>query len=76
VTDSGRLYFDKDFTGLWSIEINLDDFKRLFCLERDSSAGLHFQLHIRFSSRCKNVSVVNLSPTDHRLPMQEFSAWV
>src|SRR4030081_3042483 len=41
VADAGRLYLDKDFTGLWAFQVKLDDFKRLFCLERDSGARLH-----------------------------------
>src|SRR5258708_20426112 len=41
VTDAGRLYFDKDFTGLWAFQVKLDDFKRLFGFERDSGASLH-----------------------------------
>jgi len=41
VADAGRLDFDKDFTGLWPFQVNLDDFKRLFCFERDSGTGFH-----------------------------------
>src|ERR1700682_5471323 len=41
VTDAGRLYLDKDFTGLRAVQIKLNDFQRLFCFERDSGAGLH-----------------------------------
>src|SRR5258705_13617854 len=41
VTNAGRLYFDKDFAGFRAIQIKLNDFKRLFCFERDSSASLH-----------------------------------
>src|SRR5712675_1866777 len=50
VTDPCRLYFDKDFTSFWPLEIDFDDFERSFCLERDSRACLHSQLHLRFSS--------------------------
>jgi hypothetical protein len=41
VTDAGRLYLDKDFTGLRAFQINLDDLERLFGFERDSGACLH-----------------------------------
>src|SRR5215212_972456 len=41
VTDASRFYFDKDLTGFWALEIKLDDFKRLFCLEGGSGASLH-----------------------------------
>src|SRR5258708_14293990 len=41
VTNAGRLYFDKDFASFRAIQIKLNDFKRLFCFERDSSASLH-----------------------------------
>src|SRR5258705_10451429 len=41
VTDAGRFYFDKDFTGLRAFQVKLDNFKRLFCFERDSSTGFH-----------------------------------
>ena len=55
VTDSGRLYLDEDFAGLRAFQIDLNDFKRLFGLECDSSAGLHLKLHISFSSRCTDL---------------------
>src|SRR5258705_1279396 len=74
MTDPCRLYLDKDFTGFRSVQINLDDLERFLCFERDSSACLHSQLHFRFSSRRKNMLL--FVPADHRLPMQEFSAWV
>jgi hypothetical protein len=32
VTDAGRLYLDKDFTGLRPVKIKLDDFKGFFLL--------------------------------------------
>src|SRR6266850_3899387 len=54
VTDPCRLYFDKDFTGLRSIQINFNDLEGLLGFERDCSACLHSQLHFRFSSRCRN----------------------
>src|SRR5258708_40098018 len=41
VTDAGRLYLDKDFTGFWAFQVKLDDFKRFFCFERDSGTSLH-----------------------------------
>src|ERR1700704_875306 len=41
MTDTGRLYLNKDFTGLRAIQINLNDFKRLFCFECDSGARFH-----------------------------------
>src|SRR6185369_15401723 len=55
VTDSGRFYLDEDLTGLRAVQIDLDDFERLLGLECDSSAGLHLELHIFFSSRCPDL---------------------
>ena len=55
VTDPRCLYLNKDFTGLRSVQIDLNDLERLFCFERDCGACLHSQLHFRFSSRCKTL---------------------
>jgi len=41
VANPRRLDFDKDFTGPGPLQIQLDDFKRLLCLERDCGACLH-----------------------------------
>src|SRR5450759_3769093 len=41
VANSRRLDLDKDFTSFGTIQIELDDFKRLLCLKRDSGACLH-----------------------------------
>jgi hypothetical protein len=41
VTDAGRLYLDKDFTGLRPVKVKLDDFKGFFCFECDSGTCLH-----------------------------------
>jgi hypothetical protein len=41
VTDAGRLYLDKDFTGFWAIQVQLDDFKGRFCFECDSGGRFH-----------------------------------
>src|SRR5665213_2993184 len=38
VADAGRLDLEQDFTGLGAFQIDFDDFKRLFCLERDCGA--------------------------------------
>ena len=41
MTDACRLYLDKDFAGLRAFQIEFDDFKGLFCFERDGGACLH-----------------------------------
>ncbi len=55
VTGPCRLYFDKDFTGLRSIQINFNDLEGLLGFERDCGACLHSQLHFRVSGRRRNV---------------------
>src|ERR1035437_5207794 len=49
VTDAGRLYFNKDFAGLRSVQIKLDDLERFLSFERDGGAGFHSKLHFRIS---------------------------
>ncbi len=41
VADPGRLDLDKDFARFRAIQVELDDFQGLLCLERDSGACLH-----------------------------------
>src|SRR6202167_3513902 len=57
VTDARRLDLDKDFASLWTIQVEFDDLKRLFCLERDCGACLH----LSFLHQC-----LFLSPDDER----------
>ena len=41
VADPGRLDLDEHLTGLWAVDVQFDDFKRLLGLESDSGARLH-----------------------------------
>src|SRR5712691_4120266 len=62
VTNAGRLYFDKDFAGFRAIQVKLNDFKRLFCFERDSSASLHLS-HLPSKILLERVSYPSSSPS-------------
>src|SRR2546423_4415455 len=50
VADACRLDFNQDFPGFGSVQIKLDDLKRLFCFECDSGTGFHCKLNFRIST--------------------------
>ncbi len=55
VADARRLDFDEDLAGFRALEIDLDDFKRLLCLESDSGARLHFFIPLSFVNAVRYV---------------------
>src|SRR6185312_377828 len=71
VADSGRLDLDQNLAGFRPVQIELDNFQRLLCLEGDGGACLHGLFPFRFSL----ARLLTLSPSAHYfVPMQESSA--
>src|ERR1700733_1593249 len=78
VADSRRLDLDEDFASLWTIQVELDDLKRLLRFERDCGACLHLILLLRSSTLQSMFSPalrsVPASRPHHLIPVQLASA--